>query len=380
MQLDRKLQTARAHALLDHPFFGTLLCPMEMKPRNDIETFATNGFSIFYNEEYAEKLTTEETMGVLLHEVMHPAFFHITRRGTRNPVLWNMAGDYAINPLLIKYDVKLPEGVLVDEKYKNWSADAIYNDLFDELGDGHGRGADGEIVLGDIGGTGFFEDCELSSSEKQEIENEWKERLVSAAQACKLRGTLPGEFQTLIDSFLEPKVLWGEKLRMYANDLVRYDSSWSTPNRRYIDQGIYLPSVKKLNCISKLIVAVDDSGSAVQYLPQFGGELTSIFEECDIDECIVLYIDSAVNNVQRYTPDDLPIVIDSKGGGGTAFEPAFEWVEEHKEDPTLFVYLTDMYGSFPEYEPDYPVIWVAYDSNPEYYKDSCHFGEIIEID
>ena len=217
---------------------------MEMKPRNDIETFATNGFSIFYNEEYAEELTTEETMGVLLHEVMHPAFFHITRRGTRNPVLWNMAGDYAINPLLIKYDVKLPEGVLVDEKYKNWSADAIYNDLFDELGDGHGRGADGEIVLGDIGGTGFFEDCELSSSEKQEIENEWKERLVSAAQACKLRGTLPGEFQTLIDSFLEPKVLWGEKLRMYANDLVRYDSSWSTPNRRYIDQGIYLPSVR----------------------------------------------------------------------------------------------------------------------------------------
>ena len=45
-----------------------------------------------------------------------------------------------------------------------------------------------------------------------------------------------------------------------------------------------------------------------------------------------LYIDSAVNNVQRYTPDDLPIVIDSRGGGGTSFEPAFEWVEEHNEE------------------------------------------------
>ena len=72
------------------------------------------------------------------------------------------------------------------------------------------------------------------------------------------------------------------------NDLVRYDSSWTKPNKRYIDEGIYLPSVKKLHGISKLVVAVDDSGSAVQYLPQFGGELTSIFEECDIDECIVL--------------------------------------------------------------------------------------------
>ena len=375
MQLERKLEASRSHALLDHPFFGTLLCPMQMKPRNEIETFATNGVSIFYNEEYADSLSTELVTGVLLHEVMHCGFFHVTRRGTRNPMIWNMACDYAINPLLVKYGIKLPEGALLDEKYDGWSADAIYNDLLSTVKEG-----DGPSGLGDVGGTGYFEDGELTSSEKQEVENEWKERLVSAAEACKLRGTLPGEFKNLIDEFLEPKVLWGEKLRMYANDLVRYDSSWTKPNKRFIDEGIYLPSVKKLQGISKLVVAVDDSGSAIPHLPQFGGELTSIFEECDIDECIVLYIDSAVNNVQRYTDDDLPIVIDSRGGGGTAFEPAFEWVEEQDENPTLFVYLTDMFGSFPEYAPDYPVIWVAYDSNPEYYKDKCGFGEIIEVD
>jgi predicted metal-dependent peptidase len=375
MQLERKLQTARSHALLDHPFFGTLLCPMEMKVNNDIETFATNGVSIYYNEEYAESLTTELTMGVLLHEVMHPAFFHVTRRGTRNPMIWNEACDYAINPLLISYGIKLPEGALIDKKYDDWSADAIYNDLLSTVKEGNMPSS-----LGDVGGTGYFEDGEMTSSQKQEVENEWKQRLVGAAESCKLRGTVPGEFASLIEKFLEPKVLWGEKLRMYAHDLVRWDSSWSKPNKRYIDQGIYLPSVKRLNGISKLIVAVDDSGSAVQYLPQFGGELTSIFEECDIDECIVLYIDSAVNNVQRYTDDDLPIVIDSKGGGGTSFEPAFEWVEENNEEPTLFVYLTDMYGSFPEYEPDYPVIWVAYDSDPKYYEGNCHFGEIIEVE
>jgi len=380
MELERKLQAARAHALLDHPFLGTLLCPMDMKAKKDIETFATNGVSIFYNEEYADTLTTDETTGVLLHETMHPAFFHVTRRGTRNPIIWNMACDYTINPLLIKYGVKLPEGALVDDKYEDWSADAIYNDLLDELGQDHGKGGDGEIVLVDVGGTGYFEDGELTSSEKQEIENEWKERLVSAAQACKLRGALPGEFKNLIDEFLEPKILWGEKLRMYANDVVRYDSSWTKFNKRYIDQDIYLPSVKRLNGISKLVVATDDSGSMTPYLAQCGGEITAIMEECDIDECIVLYIDSAVNNVQRYTPDDLPIVIDSRGGGGTSFEPAFEWVEENNENPTLFIYLTDMFGSFPEYEPDYPVIWVAFDADPEFYKDKCGFGEIIVVD
>ena len=50
---------------------------------------------------------------------------------------------------------------------------------------------------------------------------------------------------------------------MYAYDLVRYDSSWTKPNKRFIDDGIYLPSVKKLQGISKVVVAVDDSGSAV---------------------------------------------------------------------------------------------------------------------
>jgi predicted metal-dependent peptidase len=374
MQLERKLEASRSHALLDHPFFGTLLCPMQMEQRDGLGTFGTDGRNIFYDKKHAENLSVEIITGILLHEVMHCAFFHVTRRGTRNPMVWNMACDYAINPLLIKYGIKLPDDVLIDEKYDGWSADAIYNDLIKgaTIVDGPG--------LEDVGGTGYFEDGELSSSEKQEVENEWKERLVSAAESCKLRGTLPGEFKSLIDEFLEPKVLWGEQLRMYAYDLVRYDSSWAKPNKRFIDDGIYLPSVKKINGISKLIVATDDSGSMTPYLDQCGGEITAIMNECDIDECIVLYIDSAVNNVQRYTPDDLPIVIDSRGGGGTSFEPAFEWVEEHDENPTLFIYLTDMFGSFPEYAPDYPVLWVAFDSDPEFYKDKCGFGEIIVVD
>ena len=128
MQLERKIEASRSHALLDHPFFGTLLCPMQMKPRNEIDTFATNGVSIFYNEEYADSLSTELVTGVLLHEVMHCGFFHVTRRGTRNPMVWNMACDYAINPLLVKYDIKLPEGALLDEKYDGWSADATHHE------------------------------------------------------------------------------------------------------------------------------------------------------------------------------------------------------------------------------------------------------------
>jgi predicted metal-dependent peptidase len=47
------------------------------------------------------------------------------------------------------------------------------------------------------------------------------------------------------------------------------------------------------------------------------------------------------------------------GGGGTDFRPVFKYIEEHKCNPTLLIFLTDMYGSFPDKEPTYPVVWVS---------------------
>jgi len=36
-------------------------------------------------------------------------------------------------------------------------------------------------------------------------------------------------------------------------------------------------------------------------------------------------------------------------------------------------------GSFPTYEPNYSVIWVAYDSHESYYKNKCTFGDVVEV-
>ena len=47
---------------------------------------------------------------VLAHEVAHPALQHHTRRRDRSPKRWNMACDYAINPLLIDAGLLIPLG------------------------------------------------------------------------------------------------------------------------------------------------------------------------------------------------------------------------------------------------------------------------------
>lgn len=128
-----------------------------------------------------------------------------------------------------------------------------------------------------------------------------------------------------------------------------------------------------------MVAAMDSSGSAYHMAPQYGAELTEIMTECDVDEMHVLWIDTKVHKVQTFTKESLPIVLEVEGCGGTAFEPAFDWVEEHNIDPSLLIYFTDMMGSFPSYEPNYPVIWVAYDSRKEYYEKDCTFGDVVEV-
>ena len=378
MDVKRKIEASRARALMDYPFFGTILCPLPLKESKKIPTLATDGKSIFYNEEYLEKLEPDEVMGCLLHEVLHPAFFHISRKGSRDHKLWNIACDYAINPILLNEGGKLPEGALYEEKYSGWEADKIYEDLIKEGVDGD----DFVLVEGesfDIGGTGMFEDSSTSTSERNEMENEWKSRLVGAAEAVKFRGSVPADLKNLIDSFLSPSILWSDKLKEYAKDAVRKKYSFLRPMKKYIDQDIYLGSSIKKKGIRTMVAAMDSSGSAYHMAPQYGAELTDIMTECDVDEMHVLWIDTEVHKVQTFTKESLPIVLEVEGNGGTAFEPAFDWVEENNIDPSLLIYFTDMMGSFPTYEPNYSVIWVAYDSHESYYKNKCTFGDVVEV-
>src|ERR1700749_2583438 len=58
---------------------------------------------------------------------MPPALHHHVRRSGRDPKRWNVACDYAINPLLVDAGLSLPEGVLLDNRLRGMSAEQIYN-------------------------------------------------------------------------------------------------------------------------------------------------------------------------------------------------------------------------------------------------------------
>jgi predicted metal-dependent peptidase len=84
-------------------------------------------------------------------------------------------------------------------------------------------------------------------------------------------------------------------------------------------------------------------------------------------------IDTCVQAVHEFTPDD-EIVLKMVGGGGTLFQPAFDWVEENDVDPLALIYLTDLEGETPQ-APDYPVLWVT----PLHSTYEAPFGTLVRI-
>jgi predicted metal-dependent peptidase len=125
--------------------------------------------------------------------------------------------------------------------------------------------------------------------------------------------------------------------------------------------------------VGEIVFAVDTSGSiGALELEQFAGEISAIADEVQPEVVHVVYCDAAVQSVQHFGPSE-PVRLEPRGGGGTDFRPAFEWVAENGVMPACLIYLTDLCcNSFPDV-PEYPVLWVT-DS-----RRTAPFGESVRI-
>jgi hypothetical protein len=81
---------------------------------------------------------------------MHPAHHRLVRRSEPDPKLWNQTCDYAMNPLLADAGLSLPDGVLLDNRFRGMSAEQIRNLLDSETT----RGCGGGDAKRDLGGEG----------------------------------------------------------------------------------------------------------------------------------------------------------------------------------------------------------------------------------
>lgn len=393
--ITRRIQKARTTLLLDHPFFGALLFRLKGRETQSVRTMATDGVSLFYNPIFVDTLNSATLAGVLAHEVMHPALHHHVRRSGRNPRLWNEACDYAINPLLLDAGLSLPEGVLVDPRFRGMSAEQIYNQLETEAGkqsddpdDGSSSGKGGtregsqestppdeSSAPATEGGIGQVLDAPLSNEENQSIEEqsrEWSVAVSQAATVARQAGKAPAGVQRALEGAAEAAVDWREMLRRLWSETTPADYSWARPNRRHIWAGLYLPGVIREG-VGEIAIAVDCSGSVHgRQLRLFEAEIRSILEGQRPQRVHVLYFDTVVYKAESYESGQ-PVHLNPVGGGGTAFGPCFEWLDEHGIEPQTLVFFTDLWGTFPAVAPAYPVLWASTGSR------HAPFGQVIPM-
>lgn len=369
-KLTTKLAKAKTALILEHPFVGTIALSMPFEFDESIKTAATNGKRIKFNPEFVDSLTDEEVKFLVAHECFHPMLEHNFRRGDRQHKKWNVAADYVINKLLTDESIgRMPKVGLLDDNIYNaghGTSEGIYN-ILPEQDESGGSGA------GEPGGP--LDDCEDgdgSPAEQQQQQAEWKVKVAQAAQAAKMMGKMSANMQRLVDEVLQPKVDWREVLQKFLVKARTDQRSFARFNRRFIAQGLYLPSVSGEQ-MGEVCFAVDCSGSIDQKtVNQFAAEIKRVKEDLMPERIHVLYFDSEVSHVESYEQHD-DLDIKPHGGGGTDFAPVFEKIIELGINPVTVVFLTDLCcNSFGD-QPDAPVLWVTTDPG------KAPFGEVVEM-
>ena len=173
-----KLITARVGLLLRHPFFGNLATRLKMVDASDwCHTLATDGRNFYFNYGFVDKLTPKDAEFGFAHEVLHNVFDHMGRRDSRDPILSNIAADYAANQILKDERIgTVPSFIKIfqDDKYRGMSYEQIYDDIYEKAekidicslgelldehlngeGDNDSEGEEGEEIDGSGKGKGY---------------------------------------------------------------------------------------------------------------------------------------------------------------------------------------------------------------------------------
>ncbi len=263
----------------------------------------------------------------------------------------------------------------------------------DEPGDGQPEPADdgnhaqqsfdpagtGEVM--DSAGAGESPgDAQATPADVSAEEQAWDEAMHQALNLAKAQGSVPGAVEETIADAHRSTFDWRTLLRLYMTDAAASDYSWSVPNRRFIDSGLYLPSIRSEG-MSTLAVIIDTSGSVdTDTLAAFWSEIRELAAEINPDRVILLQVDAVVQDEQDYAPADLPERIDVKGRWGTDFRPGFAHLEEKGIEPAVCLYFTDMdCDRYPETEPSYPVIWCDYGDGYGFAAQPPPWGKRIRI-
>ena len=416
--------------LSTQPFFANLALTMPFVEDNTRKTIASDGETIRYNAEWMRQAHGDEIKYAVARLVWACALKHHTRRGDRDYAKWQQASQMVTLPLLREAGLTNERGGVessIEQAYltlpDNPDSDKDQDgDGDDSAGGGAGGGqngppsqdpngqgeimdspsskkpdegqsdgkasgqpqqgdgqqGDGQQGDGDDGGQG--QQRTDQETRIRDEEQKWDRAMHQAHQMAKRQGNMPGNVSEEIEGFHRHPADWRTMLRRYMTEQAKMDYSWSHPNRRFIDDGLYLPSQRSEGTCD-IVFAVDTSASLDnRALAAIWSEIRGICQEIEPGTITLIECDTHVRHVSEYPGGDLPEKVEMHGRGGTAFVPVFEYVEDESLDPKFLIYLTDLecygYGE----EPPYPVFWACANDGGFTERVRPPYGDVIDME
>ena len=357
-----RIQQAIMKLLLSQPFYGALAASVSLQESRTVRRMEMTLFPdpvLRYNKDWYESLPDAQAIGALLHELLHLVLLHALRRSDRDPLLWAVCADMAVNSYLPP-EMLPPEAVTAEKISRELhhklepqrSAERYYAEL--------SRLVDGEFSLiqregfasilcsgGSLMEAELLSDEDASQMNEQALKSKLRELIEEARPGGGLPQSITGELDTV---FAQPRIDWKTMFKRFLTGRGRMESraTYKRESRRY---DSYPGSKRSVGL--RVLIALDESGSIS------GDQLQTFFNEL----MAVNRITNAQILVTEFDTEctrPLPAAVykQSRGrkkSGGTDFCPVFALADSLKV-PQVVIF-TDGEGTAPE-RVSQKVLWV----------------------
>lgn len=406
------LSSVRQELLDRQPFVGSISMNLNVVPVRDkrLGTACTDGNTVYFDIDFLSRLSNEERLFVLAHEVWHCVMTHFLRRECRDSKTWNYATDLEVNQLLAKdgmsvlkdalmpnrmptplpndlsaedYYIKLLENQTEDNSKGNNNKKSPCSGQFDKhFGEGDKLEDENDDIKTDkYGKVGYDEDFKPGQGKSfEQAADEIRKATVAGAQYERnVRGTIPGHHAEIVDEILNPEIDWREQLICQITSTMENKTNWNSPNRRFAYSGTYLPSHAGEQL--RLVVGIDTSGSCNSSMQKFLSEVQGMVSQFDGYEIHLIQCDTEVKDYTVYDESNIfdleNTPVEVKGFGGTCLKPIFDYIKNNEIETDQIVIFTDgECETFSEDDaPDCPVSWIIDNKKGEF--KNLAFGQKI---
>jgi predicted metal-dependent peptidase len=290
---------------------------------------------------------------LLCHEALHALLGH-PWRGTklRNKQVANIAADYIVNAMIDAQNLPTIPNIYLDHKVSgDLSLEQLYRKLLNDEPPPETNPTGSDLIEMELG----------DGEDEQEVIDKLSESNEAMMIADAAHAKKTGKTSTMcVDRGTTKDIRWQDILREYFCE--KTNNRWVSPVNRPVFGST------KMVCLGRakpksgtLVVAIDTSGSvSQQMLSDFLSEVEAIIEQTNPIETHVISASHRVcEHVVVERGESVPTTL--KGGGGTMFQPTFDYLVSQGIEPSAVIYLTDGYASdATRLRPLlFPVLWVS---------------------